>query len=285
MIRIVLVLLAAGLTLPSPPVAFSDAFIDGTSRRGPSMIAIAPLTFAMGSLPDEWSYRETQRRHRVELSAFAMARFEVTNADYCVFLNDQGNGRTHRIPWLANTPDAQIEARAGRFVPKAGLERRPVVAVTWEGARAYCRWLSVRTGVPYDLPTAAEWEAAARAGTQTTWPWGNEDDRTRYRAGAEGSADVGSYAPNAWGLYDTLGNVWEWVRDCYEADAFDVSPVRDPIIQREDCLTPEVRGGSYKDDGRFCRPGFRADFFSAAAVGSVGFRVARYGSDRAERQP
>ncbi|HYK02928.1 MAG TPA: SUMF1/EgtB/PvdO family nonheme iron enzyme [Thermoanaerobaculia bacterium] len=265
------------LLLLTAAVPFTDLFVDGTGRRGPAMIPVAPLTFAMGSLPHEWAWREAQRRHRVELSAYAIGEREVTNAEYCEFLNDEGNGTTRGVPWLGAAPHALIEQQDGRFVPKRGVERRPVVAVTWEGARAYCRWLTKRTGFRYDLPTAAQWEAAARAGTQSTWPWGNEDDPRRYHGQAQGSTDTGSYAPNAWGLHDTLGNVWEWVRDCYEHDAYDLSPLRDPVIEREDCLNPEVRGGSYRDDGRYCRPGYRTNFWAMAAAESVGFRVARYG--------
>jgi formylglycine-generating enzyme required for sulfatase activity len=275
MTALIFLLLAAATAEPQP---FQDPFVDGTPRRGPSMIAVAPLTFAMGSLPDEPGYLEAQRRHRVELSGYAIAQYEVTNAEFCEFLNAAGNGTTRGMPWLGASPHASIETRANSFVPKPGAESRPVVAVTWEGARAYCAWLTRSTRFHYDLPTAAEWEAAARAGSGTTWPWGDRDEPGRYRGSAGETAPVGSYPPNAWGLHDMLGNAWEWVRDCYEHDAYDLSPVRDPVIARGDCLTPEVRGGSFKDDGRDCRPGSRADFFAMAAAGSIGFRVARYAS-------
>ena len=103
-----------------------------------------------------------------------------------------------------------------------GRGRRPVIDVTWDDAQTYVAWLSKITGKPYRLLTEAEYEYAARAGTETAYPWGDEiGDGTMANCDGCGSqwdnkqtAPVGSFAANGFGLYDMVGNVWEWTEDC-----------------------------------------------------------------------
>ena len=255
-----------------------DRFQGGDPRVAPAVIAVPALTFSMGSGPNDPAFQATQVRHVVELSAYALGAREVTNAEFCEFLNDAGNesGDGHYFALVDRPRLTTIRHEGSCFVPGEGTEGRPVVAVSWQGARAYCRWLSRKTGKRYDLPTAAQWEAAARAGTTTTFPWGDADDASRQQCGfLASSAPAGSHPPNRWGFYDMTGNVWEWVIDCFESDFYFFSPRRDPLLADDECPFPEIRGGSFRDDGGFCRPGYRANVPGNAPFDNVGFRVMR----------
>jgi formylglycine-generating enzyme required for sulfatase activity len=261
---------------------FRDPFHDGTHRAGPAMIAIPALETDIGATPDDPHYSGEELLHHAVLAPYAIGRYEVTNAEFSAFLSEEGNRVSRGVPWLR--PEAsQIEQTGKGFAPRAGTEQRPVTGITWRAARAYCQWLSRKTGRHYELPTAAQWEAAARAGTRTAWWWGDADDPARHRSFAhvaEGTADVGSYPPNPWGLHDTSGNVWEWTFDCFEADFGAWAPRNDPVMRREDCLLPEIRGGSFREAGRLSRPAFRSSLWWSVRVDSVGFRVARNGERR-----
>ena len=163
--------------------------------------------------------------HEVAISPFAIGRYEVTRGEYqaCV---DAGA-----------CSDAQLQPQ-----PSEAGARHPVVGVSWNQAKAYVAWLKVRTGRPYRLPTEAEWEYAARASATAnyTWNWGQVDTVTCAYANAldqsakarhpelywaivcddkfSQTAPVGSFPPNAWGVHDMQGNVWEWVEDCWHPD-------------------------------------------------------------------
>lgn len=253
-----------------------DPFIDG-GGHGPPVVALPEIATMVGSMPSDPGFSPEAIPRRVELSAFAIGELEITNGQYCEFLNDAGNDAGGgKVFAVVGRAPSLIRREGERFVPLRGAAQRPVVAVSWQGARAYCRWLSARTGQRYDLPTAAQWEAAARAGSAAAWPWGDRDEPARHRCRREeASVAVGSHPPNAWGLYDMTGNVWEWVLDCHEPDFPAYAPLRDPLQLDDDCATPEIRGGSFKLDGAFCRPGFRANYLDAAASDEIGFRVAR----------
>lgn len=266
-----------------PHAPFRDAFVDGSGRRGPSMIAIPAARFVMGSAPEEPGYAPREARHDVELSAYAIGQFEVTNEEFSMFLTAEGNQTEERVPWArVGEPGATRIRRVGtRFQPIAGFARHPVVGVTWAGARAYCRWLSARTGRFYHLPTEAQWEYAARAGTTTIWPWGDAYDPARLNgrdtAGAARTRPVGSFAANPWGLHDMLGNVWEWVLDAFDEHFYLYSPLRDPVLADGATRTPGIRGGGFEDGEDLCRPGCRANFFWSGNRHSIGFRVSRDG--------
>ncbi len=270
--------------VPGPgPAPFTDAFQDGSGRRGPTMVAISGGTFTMGSAPGELGYSTRELQHEVEISAFAIGQFEVTNAEFSAFLNDAGNPREAGVPAVevSASSASQIRRVGTRYQPRKGFERYPAVTVTWAGARAYCRWLSDKTGRRYRLPTEAEWEYAARAGAATFWPWGDTFDPSRLNW--RGTHDppramaVGSFAPNAWGLHDMLGNVWEWTLDAWDQDFYQFSPRRDPVNFDAGTWTPVIRGGGFRDSVEFCRPGFRVSFFWSGDRDSIGFRVSREG--------
>ncbi len=176
---------------------FQDRLKDGS--LGPEMVKIPAGRFRMGG-----TYSDEKPIHEVSVSAFAMGKYEVTFAEYDKFAEVTGREKPDDEGW--------------------GRGNRPVINVSWYDANAYADWLSEQTGKQYRLPTEAEWEYAARAGTETKYWWGNEIGTNRANCDGCGSrwddkqtAPVGSFAPNPFGLYDTVGNVWEWTCSEYES--------------------------------------------------------------------
>ena len=166
-----------------------------------------------------------------------------------------------------------------------GRGRRPVMNVSWEDARAYVQWLSRETGQRYRLLTEAEWEYVARAGTTTSRYWGqSEAGQCRYANGEDGfgpcpdgyenTAPVGSFQPNAFGLYDVLGNVLEWTEDCWNGD-YSGAPTNGSAWQAGDCSLRVLRGGSWGNYPRSLRSAFRFRNPVGDRNLSFGFRVAR----------
>ena len=175
----------------------------------PEMVRIEGGCFRMGSPESETGRNDDERWHRVCVDAFSIGKHEVTFAEYDRFAEATGRSRPDDEGW--------------------GRERRPVINVSWHDATAYARWLSGETGRWYRLPTEAEWAYAAWAGSTTAYPWGNSVgnrancngcgsrwDGRSWWDGKRTTAPVGSFEANAWGLHDTVGNVWEWT--CSEYD-------------------------------------------------------------------
>jgi len=189
-----------------PGTIFRDPFPDGT--QGPEMVVIPAGEFQRGS---KGSGDANERPpHRVQITKpFALARFPATFEEYDRYAQATRRGLPSDERW--------------------GRGRRPVINVSWEDALAYAEWLSKQTGKRYRLPTEAEWEYAARAGTATEW-WGDAIGKNRANCAGCGSewngtrtSPVDSFEPNPWGLSDVLGNVWEWVQDCWH-DSYKGSP-------------------------------------------------------------
>jgi formylglycine-generating enzyme required for sulfatase activity len=189
-------------TLPilSAGEAFRDRLKNG--GEGPEMVVVPPGSFRMGSLQGSDFNRPV---HGVQIQKpFAIGRYEVTFDEY-----------------------DQFAIATGRSLPKDGgwgRGRRPVINVSWQDAVEYSKWLSEQTGKRYRLPTEAEWEYAARAGTGTAYWWGNEGWKSGMancnNCGSQWdnkqTSPVGSFKPNPFGLYDTAGNVYEWVLDLWQ---------------------------------------------------------------------
>jgi formylglycine-generating enzyme required for sulfatase activity len=230
----------------------------------PEMVVVPAGAFMMGS-PETEKYREDHEgpQHKVTLaSAFAVSRFEITfdEWDACVTLGgctlrpgDQG--------W--------------------GHGRQPVINVGWYDIQPYVAWLRKRTGKPYRLLSEAEWEYAARAGSDRPYSWGDEIGVGNASCRTCGSrwdndrpAPVGSLAPNAFGLHDMLGNVLEWVEDCYQ-DNYAGAPADGATITSENCNRRVVRGGSFTDPPKCLRSAYR--FFAPWENRGVqtGFRIGR----------
>jgi formylglycine-generating enzyme required for sulfatase activity len=255
-------------------------FTTGTATTCP--ITIPAGEFQMGcddTNPNENCYSEEQPLHNVYLDAYAIDKYEVTNAQYAEFLNAEGNQEEGGNTWLdADDSDVRIHESGGVWQADAGYEDHPVVEVTWYGARAYCEWQGKR------LPTEAEWEKAARGASDTRmYPWGNEDpdcSRLNYYDSTEGrcvgdTAPVGSYPSGAspYGALDMAGNVWEWVNDWYDSDYYDVSPHNNPPGP-DSGYVRVLRGGSWPYDWYTVRVAYRSYDNPSYSRDTIGFRCA-----------
>jgi formylglycine-generating enzyme required for sulfatase activity len=231
----------------------------------PEMIVIPAGDFMMGSPNTEAGRNDDEQpRHRVAIAkTFAVSVFEVTFNDWdaCVRFGD-----------------CDPAVSDGTF----GRGRQPVINVTWDDAVRYVAWLSRMTGKPYRLLSEAEFEYAARAGTDTAYPWG--DAIGIGKANCEGCGSpwearrptaVGSFAVDQFGLYDMHGNVWQWVEDCYH-DSYRGAP-NDGSAWTEgaDCHRRVDRGGSWYDEARYARSAARYSDAAAERGPTLGFRVAR----------
>jgi len=170
--------------------------------------------------------------HTVYLDAYYIDETEVTNEQYCAFLNDYGkNADTvgHELLDL-NEEDCLIEKVGNTYKPKSGYEKHPVIEVSWYGAAAYAQWAGAR------LPTESQWEKAARGGlVGKKYPWGDtitHDDANYWKIEGkdkwERTAPVGSFPANGYGLFDMAGNVWEWCADEYDSGYYSKSPKKNP---------------------------------------------------------
>ncbi len=266
---------------------YPDKFVVNP-KDGAEMAWVPPGEFMMGSTPEEQDY------------AYGWAKKAVGEAAKREWFNDEGPQHKVRITkgfWLAKCTVTNAQYR--RFKPDhdtgtfKGLslnqDNQPVASVSWNEARGYCEWAGVR------LPTEAQWEYACRAGTQTKFWWGDSETEAGQYAnvadktakalcpdwtifdtddGHAVSAPVGSYKPNAFGLYDMIGNVWEWCADWYDAGYYAKSPSEDPT--GPDSGTGRLlRGGSWLIYPFDCRSAFRAGVYLVNRAFDYGFRVAR----------
>jgi formylglycine-generating enzyme required for sulfatase activity len=263
----------------------------------PEMVVVPAGRFTMGSPGDEVGrFVDEGPRHEVRIPyRFALGRYEVTRSELAAYVDDSGvELRGCRVStgaeWEAD------DARSWRDPGFAQSGRHPAVCVSFEDAEGYLDWLSRKTGAPYRLPSEAEWEYAARAATTGARFWGDDpaqaclyaniaDRSTRDRYpqirnlhacedGHVHTAPVGSFHPNPFGLHDMLGNVWEWVEDCWSASYLE-APEDGKANLAGDCDRRVVRGGSWGLAPEDVRSG-RRNWFDAASRSSVlGLRVAR----------
>jgi formylglycine-generating enzyme required for sulfatase activity len=260
------------------------------------LVLIPAGEFLMGDAAGHADERP-QTRVRIE-RPFWMGKFEVTNAQFAVFdsSHDSGVESMHAYQF------------GMRGYPLNG-PRRPAVRVSWQQAMAFCDWLTARTGTEFSLPTEAQWEYACRAGTDTAFFYGGPDtdfssfanlgdarlrdfarntyvqlnllpNPTRYDDwipkdarfddGGFTSVEVGRYKPNAWGLHDLHGNVWEWTRTIHKPYPYDERDGRNDL---DSPARRVVRGGSWYDRPKRARSAFRLAYRSYQRVYNVGFRV------------
>ena len=230
----------------------------------PEMVVVGAGEFMMGSRSGEGDADE-RPRHRVRIpAASAVGKYEVTFDEYdaCVAGGGCGGHRPYDEGW--------------------GQGRRPVVNVSWEDAKAYVEWLRRRTGKRYRLLSEAEWEYAARAGTETKYWWGDGVGRNRANCDGCGSrwddretAPVGSFEANGYGLHDVHGNAWEWVEDCWH-DNYDGAPGDgEAWVSGGNCSKRVLRGGSWYDVPRDLRSANRDSYTSGIRSFDLGFRIAR----------
>lgn len=245
----------------------------GGSNLGIEMVAIPAGSFSMGSITSEEKRGEEEGPiHTVELNSFWLSKYEITWELYNLFVNRAIDSIESSSK--ANELEIEIDAISGATIPYVDMslgmgtsEGLPVGNVTQFAASQFCKWLSAKTGHFYRLPTEAEWEYSARAGTSTAYHFGDDPKiLDEYAWSYENSEDtyhpVGQKKPNAWGLYDMHGNVAEWTLDQYISEIY---TTRDGVTQSPIEISKEeyprsVRGGSYYDDAEYLR--------SAARLGS-----------------
>jgi formylglycine-generating enzyme required for sulfatase activity len=236
-------------TIPRTDVAFD-------------MVAIPGGEFAMGT-PDSESGRKKDEGpvHKVRIEPFWMSAHEVTWDEYRLFMFAKQAGES-------GLQDPQVDAVSRPTRPYVemsfgmGINGYPAISMTQHAANKYAEWLSAKTGQFYRLPTEAEWEYACRAGSTTAFPWGDDASKLSEYAWFNDNADgkyqkVATKKPNAWGLYDMLGNVMEWTLDQYAAYANSADPVTEPWVKATKPYPHAVRGGSWADVAEKCRCGSR----------------------------
>jgi len=239
---------------------FRDRLKNGS--EGPEMVWIPAGRFRMGDIQGTGRDNE-QPVHEVSVERFAMGRYPVTFAEYDQFAQATGREKPDDESW--------------------GRDNRPVINVSWYDAVAYTEWLCVQTGQQYRLPTEAEWEYAARAGTETDYWWGNEIGKNRANCDGSGSqwsgkqtSPVGSFEQNPFGLYDTAGNVREWTASEYE-DKYRGKEQNCFIKNNSKSNTCHfvLRGGSWSYDARRTRSANRNRWLPTGRYRLDGFRLAR----------
>lgn len=230
--------------------------INGTSLRF-EMAAIPAGEFSMGSPANEKG-RESDEgpQHLVKISPFWMSTQEVSwdLFEPFVYKNQEARQSTEPI-----NPEVDALTRPTKpyldMTFGMGKEGHPAVGMTQYAAIQFCKWLYARTGVFYRLPTEAEWEYACRAGTTTTYSFGNDpselEEYAWFKENSGGKTQaVGTKTPNAWGLYDMHGNVAEWTMDQYVPDFYQSlqgKMAEDPFAEPENLYPRVVRGGSFED--------------------------------------
>ena len=222
----------------------------------------------MGSPASEPQRNNEEIQHSVTLSSFYLSEKEITNEQYCRFLNatkvlcnGKGNVAGFGNKELIAAHDWGVQYRGNEWRPASGKANFPVMNVTWYGAKAYCDWAGGR------LPTEAEWEYACRAGTTTPFNTGNNLKTSQanyngnfpYNNSPKGTfigrtQPVGSYSPNAWGLYDMHGNAWEWCSDRYASYTPEAKTNPQGPSSGSDRI---LRGGSWLNRALNCRSAFR----------------------------
>ena len=235
---------------------------------GPEMVVIPAGRFRMGCVSNDGDCQDWEKPVReVTISApFALSVHEVTFEEYDRFTDPPGMGL--RV------------ARRKAADEGWGRGTRPVINVSWIEAWEYTRWLSSSTGAPYRLPTEAEWEYAARAGTSTKFTWGDEIGVNRANCDSFFCADqwaytapVGSFAPNRFGVHDMHGNVWEWILDCWNGNY--AGAPKDGRARRGDYALRVRRGGSWDDIPTVVRAAGRSMATTSTRDNATGFRVVR----------
>jgi formylglycine-generating enzyme required for sulfatase activity len=225
------------------------------------MVPIPGGSFKMGSPASDKAAQAAEGPQRtVTISPFWMSAHEVTHDAFDLFFKDDATSQNSKVDAVTRPSPQYIDLSWG-MGKEGGFPANSMQQLT---AVMYCRWLYSKTGVFHRLPTEAEWEYAARAGTTTVYPFdGSAKDLGKYAwydANSNGVYHkVGELQPNAWGLYDMLGNVAEWTMDQYDADYFTKlsDGATDPFSTPTSRHPRAVRGGSFQHDATFSRPANR----------------------------
>lgn len=256
----------------------------------PEMVVVPAGKYIMGSPASEEGRfaNEGPQRQIVIPHPFAVGKYEVTTAEFERFAIESGYKAKQACHYWTGYRWRLTRRYTWKYPGFFQADSEPVVCVTWNDAQAYVNWLRKKTGKNYRLLSEAEWEYAARGGAATARHWGNDLTRKHAHYGAEKCcqphkeqvgrrsllARAGSFAPNGFGIYDTLGNVWEWVEDCWNGNYLG-APTDGSSWQNGDCERRVIRGGSWYSDPRRVRSAVRYSFGKDVNRTKLGFRVAR----------
>jgi formylglycine-generating enzyme required for sulfatase activity len=272
-------------TRRKPTPVFSNSLVAGKVFRdrlrsgglGPKMVVIPAGSFRMSDIQGGGSSDE-QPVHRVSVEKFAMGVYEVTVGEYMKFVKATNN---HAPEWLEKGSSYNINTGSDNYYKKYGSaltnKNHPIVGISWHDAVAYAKWLTNQTGNKYRLPTEAEWEYAARAGTETKYWWGNNIGKNKANCSGnycgdsfEYTSPVGSFPANQFNLYDTTGILWGWTCSKY-TNKYNGN--------EKQCVTNAsrfvVRGGSWYSVPRNLRSANRFRNEPTYRDGVYGFRLAR----------
>jgi formylglycine-generating enzyme required for sulfatase activity len=224
------------------------------------MVRIPGGVFLMGSQSRLRADTDEKPIHTVRIKPFRLSKYEVTYDQYDLF---------------ARATRRQLPQDGGY-----GRGKNPVGNVSWEEAKAFVEWLRQTTGLGFRLPSEAEWEYVARSGSKDDFPWGDTFNPD-YANGPDtsgkdqwsGPSPVGSFSANAFGVHDMIGNVWEWVQDCYRGD-YVGAPFDGSADDREGCTNRIFRGGSFYSFTKYMRTSYRAADGSTKGNITIGFRLA-----------
>ena len=253
-----------------------------------SMVRIPAGVFLMGSTDDDAKYPDEKPQHKVTLDEYLIGKYDVTNAQFAVFVKAtgykttaerEGSGLAYDGRNWVNMKGADWQRPKGINSNLSGKDNHPVVLASWDDAVAFCAWVSQVSGRKVALPTEAQWEKAARGTDGRLYPWGNDTPNANlanFNRSVKDTTAVGKYSPagdSPYGVADLAGNVWEWVSDWYDGNYYTNSPVSNP--QGITTGQYRVRRGSGWDKSSTSvrtthrdsyNPYFRNDF--------LGFRVA-----------
>lgn len=289
-----------------PGERFRDPYRD-RSGEGPNLVVIPIGALRIGADDSDPARRDNELpSHDVQISQpFAMAASEITVADFRRFVRDSGYVTVAQQQGSSRF----YEERSGRIISRKGINwendysggkarpNDPVVHVAWRDAEAYVVWLTAKTGARYRLPSEAEFEYVLRAGSLSAYPWGDDAppqgsgnltggvDRSRskrqwdkafkrYRDGYWGPAPVAQFSANPFGLFDLIGNVSEWVEDCWHENYLR-APGDGAAWVNRGCDKRVVRGSSWGSDPEQSRSAFRANANADTRSARIGFRVVR----------
>ena len=277
-----------------------------TNSIGMKLVHIPAGEFLMGSPESEKARNangEHEKQHRVKITKpFFLGVYDVTRGQFAQFVADtnykteaeldgkgaggwDAKGDFNFAPKFVWKPEYTWR-NPGMF-GKQQTDDHPVVAISWNDAQAYCDWLSKTEGKTYRLPTEAEWEYACRAGTTSAFHFGDKLDGENANfngnypypsdSAAKGAflkctTPVGTYKPNAFGLYDMHGNVMQWCADWLGSDYFENSPTDDPQGPNAGPLRV-VRGSRWTDYADSCRSAFRYGAVPTYGISDIGFRI------------
>lgn len=251
------------------------------------MVPLQAGRFVMGSPEAEAGRSDEGPQWMAQIAEpFAIGRFPVAVAQFASFVRESG----HPVaPTCRQWDGGEFKEKPGSFLAP-GFEQtadHPAVCVSWDDARAYAAWLSAASGQAYRLPSEAEWEYAARAGTTTRYWWGDEATaaRANYKTGVADDAaaggdrprftvPVGRFEPNPWGLYQMHGNVWEWVEDRWRPSYIAISGEADAAAAAEDRERRTLRGGSWLNSAKGIRSARRHAARPDFRRTDIGFRIA-----------